>query len=104
MNEVDAEEFAWWIAYYEIQPWGNDREDLRAGMIGAVMANAWRGKRGKRIGPEDLFPNLKPPAAIAKANRPTPEQLAAKLRWITWAMGGKFVTAGAAQNPAAPGT
>lgn len=35
-------EYAQWQAYFQIEPWGSHVQDLRAGQIAAVVANANR--------------------------------------------------------------
>lgn len=52
---MDSREFAEWIAYYGINPWGEERADARAGAVCATTANAWRGK-GPALTPADFFP------------------------------------------------
>lgn len=50
-----------WMAYYEVEPWGEDRADLRAGIIAATTANVWRG-RGPAAKPSDFMPRFDGPA------------------------------------------
>jgi hypothetical protein len=30
-----------WLAFYELDPWGQRREDLRAGMLAALLLAPW---------------------------------------------------------------
>lgn len=53
---MDARELAEWAAYFHEEPWGEERADLRSGLICAAMANAWRGKRGRAYKPGDFMP------------------------------------------------
>ncbi len=39
---IDSRELSKWRALWAIDPWGNDREDLRSGTISAAAANAGR--------------------------------------------------------------
>lgn len=87
MREVDSPEFAEWMAYSMIEPFGPDREDERAGMIAALIANV---NRDPKLRPEpydvdDFFPSWD--AAMAKAREategPPPDKLKSKL--AAWA-------------------
>ena len=51
MQEVDAEEYADWQAYYAIEPFGGHVEDVRAGVIASVVA----GSVGKEVEPLEWF-------------------------------------------------
>ena len=44
LQTVDAKELAEWRAFYNIEPFGEEREDLRAAMVCTVLANINRGK------------------------------------------------------------
>jgi hypothetical protein len=37
-------EFQEWCLYYQIEPWGEDRADLRAGIVASTLANVYAGK------------------------------------------------------------
>lgn len=63
-----------WMDYAELEPWGGAREDLRAGLVASITANANRNpKKSKSFKPEDFFPNLKP-RSKKKAALSTPEE------------------------------
>ena len=42
---MTAQEFGEWMALYELEPWGETRADIRAGVISSTIANVHRGKR-----------------------------------------------------------
>lgn len=44
------------MAFYQIDPWGDQRADLRSAILAMVMANAWRGKDTKALKPEAFMP------------------------------------------------
>lgn len=44
------------MAYDAIDPIGRDRDDLNAGIVAAAIANAFRGKKGRRVKPSDFMP------------------------------------------------
>lgn len=56
-EDIDSREFAGWLAYNEIDPFGEERADLRAGIIASVTANAF-GKRGSSHRPRDFMPDF----------------------------------------------
>ena len=39
MEELDPEEFLDWIAYYKLEPWGEERADWRAMILASESAN-----------------------------------------------------------------
>lgn len=47
MREVDSAEFSEWIAYYHLEPFGDERADLRAAIIAHTNASVMRGKKSK---------------------------------------------------------
>ena len=81
--EIDAHEFAEWMAYMTLEPFGPNRDDLRAGTIAAVIANANRDsrKRSEPFAPGDFFPEIAEKATEAAA--PAPATLETKL--VAWA-------------------
>lgn len=46
------------MAYFTIDPFGEERADLRAGIVASTVANANRAKRGKSFRPKDFMPNF----------------------------------------------
>lgn len=57
------------MAYYKLEPFGEERADLRMGILASVMANAWRGKGQKPFKPRDFMPTFdthKKPQSIAE--------------------------------------
>ena len=56
-RRVDAREMIDWMAYWNMNPWGEDRADLRAGIIAATTANVWAGK-GRQAKPSDYMPKF----------------------------------------------
>ncbi len=62
LARCDSRQFAEWQAYYELEPWGEERADLRAGIIASTIANVNRGKGQKAFSPGDFMPEFaKPP-------------------------------------------
>ena len=51
-------EFSEWLAVYKIDPFGNEREDLRMALLAATIANAHRGKDQEPYEVEFFMPKL----------------------------------------------
>jgi hypothetical protein len=54
---MDSRELSEWMAYERIEPFGEMRADLRAGIVASVVANANR-TRGDAFKPADFMPNF----------------------------------------------
>ena len=61
-----------WQAYYEIEPFGEERADFRVAQLCALTINAspFRDKRAKLARPMDFMPFVEKP----KPRRQTPQQ------------------------------
>ena len=55
LASTDSLELAEWMQYYALSPFGDERQDLQAGIIAATVANANTGK-GKAFQPSDFMP------------------------------------------------
>lgn len=69
---IDSREFAEWMAYDRIDPFGLDRRDYGFAQLAAITANANRGKSTKPRTTEDYMPDfgkrfVKRPAADIEA-------------------------------------
>ena len=53
-ERIDSEEFTYWQAYYNLDPFGNERGDLQAGMMAYTTAASHAGKKGKKLKFEDF--------------------------------------------------
>lgn len=82
MREIDSQEFAGWMAYSVHEPFGPEREDQRAGMIAALIANVNRDpkKRTEPYDVEDFFPRYE---STIQAPEVAPVDLEAKIK--AWA-------------------
>jgi len=47
------------MAFYRIEQFGEDRADLRAGIIASTIYNMSRGQANKALGPMDFMPHIK---------------------------------------------
>ena len=57
------------MALYKIDPWGEGRADLRAGIISSTLANVNRGPKSQPLSPIDFMPyheKPEPPNAQAE--------------------------------------
>lgn len=62
LDGLTAEQFIRWMAYARLEPFGEERADLRSAIIAVTMANAWRGKGSRAFKIEDFMPEFdKPP-------------------------------------------
>lgn len=43
-ERLSAKEFSEWLAYFQLEPWGEYRDDLRMGVLTVRVANALRSK------------------------------------------------------------
>jgi len=56
--EVSSAEFTDWLSYHQIEPFGSQMDDLRAGAVTAAIYNTNRDtkKRPEPFGPSDVIP------------------------------------------------
>lgn len=59
-REISSHEFAEWMAYYRLEPFGENRQDFRHGILSALIANSNRDpkKQPKPYAPEDFIPDF----------------------------------------------
>lgn len=58
LQELTADDMAWWQAYARLEPFGPLRDDLRAGTLASLIANQ---HRKEPLQPHDFFPTLPDP-------------------------------------------
>lgn len=87
-REISSAEFTEWIAFYKREPWGEERADLRAGIVASTVANAAPFRKGRAYTPSEFMPFAK-----SHAHRQSQEEIAMRLEiWkarYNQAMGGK---------------
>ena len=69
LSEITSAQFAEWMAYSRLEPWGEDRDDLRMGIVASVIANSNRGKGKKPYKPQDFMPDFEPEDEAAAIER-----------------------------------
>lgn len=67
MAATPAPLWAEWQAYYELEPWGDERADLRSGLIAATVHNVWRGKGARAKTALDFCPLIERPKAAPQS-------------------------------------
>ena len=58
---ISSKELAEWMAFYKLEPFGEERADIRAAIVACTMANLWRGKSQPAHRLEDFMPKFEPP-------------------------------------------
>lgn len=84
MERMSAEEFFGWMAYADIEPFGEDREDLRAGTLWStfVSANCDHKKHPNGIGITE-YPILKMQQRLDKPQvKATPQSFLRALKML----------------------
>ena len=75
---MSAAEFVGGCEFYAMEPWGEERADLRAGIVAATMANCHAGKRGKAFEARDFMPQF---GGKRRGSEPmTAEQMKSKMK------------------------
>jgi hypothetical protein len=77
---MSAKEYNVWLAEYMIEPFGEDREDIRSGMV--VQSNLMPHTK-KEVKLKNCIVNFEPP------KKKTPQEIFSMLKGYTMAMGGK---------------
>lgn len=91
LDRMSSREFSEWMAFYSIEPFGEERADLRQALTTSAVANMHQAqtKKPKWTTPKDFMPFLRDgkPAQEKQADvAKSPEVLAAKFAALT---GGK---------------
>lgn len=66
LHEMTWQQFMEWHQYDLIDPFGDERADLRSGTIAAVVANVHAGKSGRKFKPADFMPKFSTSRAAKK--------------------------------------
>lgn len=74
------------MAYYELEPFGQERGDLQAAIVASTVANVNRDpKKSKPFKPADFLPNFEK----QHKEKPTWQALLEKVRMLNAAFGGR---------------
>ena len=81
LTRISGRELSEWEAYYSLEPFGQVRGDLQAGIVASTVANLFRTKKGDKVyKPGDFTLEFKPPRQ--KKPKPTPEQVQENLAFV----------------------
>lgn len=58
LSRITYAQFREWMIYAGMEPFGEERADLRSGIVSCVMANAFRTKGGRVFRPADFMPQF----------------------------------------------
>lgn len=84
LGRASSLELSEWMAYYSIEPWGEERGDLRAGIVASTVAETARDpkKRGRPYKPREFMPSF-------EQKRQTWEEQLAIVEVLNEALGGE---------------
>lgn len=54
-RDMPSSELTEWMAYYRLEPFGQERDNLHAGMIASILANVYRKKGAKNFTVDDFM-------------------------------------------------
>ena len=66
-QRISSREFAEWMAYNRIEPFGYERSDLGHAITAATVANSARGKKGRTAKVADFLPRFSDKPAMSEA-------------------------------------
>jgi hypothetical protein len=75
LRSLTSRQFAEWQAFYAVDPFGDQRADLRSGIVACTIANRMRGKNENPSQPSDYMPFRNEPEQ-------TPEEMQRTLQTI----------------------
>lgn len=61
LAEMSSRHVAEWMAYYRLEPWGEERADRRSAIIATTIANIHRGKNRAPYKIEQFMPKFDRP-------------------------------------------
>jgi hypothetical protein len=58
LDKISSAELTEWMAYYQLDPFGNERNDLHSGIIASTVVNSQRTKKSDKVYvPKDFMPD-----------------------------------------------
>mgnify|MGYP000940748974 FL=1 len=79
LQRMSSRELSEWMAYYNIEPFGEERADLRSGIVASTIANVNRDpKKGQPFKPTDFMPLSEMAEEDEEPEAQEPEVIAAK--------------------------
>lgn len=58
LQSIPSRQLGEWMAYYELEPFGQDRADIPAAVVAAQVANTIPRKGGRAVSPNDYLPMI----------------------------------------------
>jgi len=59
LSHISSKEISEWMAYNRIEPFGEERADIRSAIIACTLANVYRGKDKPPFKIDDFIPTFK---------------------------------------------
>lgn len=75
---LTSAELTEWLAYEQLEPWGEERMDWRFAVLDSLLANQWRGRGDRPVMPEAFVPDF-------DGGREALERERAAAAWGRWA-------------------
>ncbi len=96
LNRISSQELTEWMAYYALEPFGEERADLRAGIVASTVANTARDpkKRARPYRPQEFMPTFD-----RQSKRQTWQQQLRIVEMLNAAFGGKDLRHGDFAHP-----
>ena len=82
LERISSAELSEWMMYYRMEPFGQERDNLHAGIIASVFANANRKKGKKAFEIKDFM------LQFTRKEKKTDQQLLSKVEMLNAAFGG----------------
>lgn len=92
LGRMSSAEITEWLAFYQLEPFGGERDDLRTGIVAATVANVNRDpKKQKRPFEASDFMPVFPGVGEDRGGRreKSPEELRRKWEMVVAAFGGR---------------
>lgn len=84
LARMSSRELSEWMAYARVEPFGEERADLRSGIVASILANVHRPKGRKPLKPEDFVIT----GDRAPRKRMSADEMLERVRVINKLMGG----------------
>lgn len=68
-ERVSSREFLEYLAHFKLEPWGEEKEDYRTGILASTIANVFRSKNQRPFQPDDFIPKVREPQTIEEQLR-----------------------------------
>jgi hypothetical protein len=75
LARIGSDELTEWMAFYQLEPFGDFRADLRSAIVASTLANAHRSKEGKPFTPEDFMPFVDKQHKELRSDQPKASEL-----------------------------